>query len=614
MFKILKECFELLTQEQKKKLFFLQVLIIIMSAIEIFSIFVVGAYISILSNLNNFLNTNNNVFFNIYHNLNFRTQSEFLVTFSIFIFFIFLFTSLFSIFITWKLSMYSSKIGFDISTRLYKYYINKSWIFHVMNNSNNLVNKISEETQRVTSGIISGAIYLNAKVILVIFTFLAILIYNPFISIIVFSFFIFSYWILYIFLKKKMYSNGEQLSKEQEKRFKLMGEGFGGIKDLLLSKRQDFFINLFQKASNKYAYHFGNNQVLSQVPKYAIEFLAFSSIIILILYLLKFSKLDLNTNDILPILAVYGFAGFKMLPAFQQIYYSLSTIKGNISAYKNIRSDLFESLKNDSNEFKNVNIDIKDAYNEIEFDKNSLLLFKDVCFFYPNMKRPSVSNINIKIEKNSIIGFVGPTGSGKSTIIDLLLGLLIPTTGKIFFNGQEMSNENIIKWQSKCAYVAQNIFLADTTVKENIAFGVPPDLIDNNKILYAAKLAQINEFIDTLPFKLDTEVGERGVQLSGGQRQRIGIARALYNDAEILVFDEATSSLDLITEKLIMNAINEFSGIKTVIIIAHRLETVKKCNYIYLIDNGKVVDNGNYEALSKNSRLFQGISGLKKIT
>lgn len=613
MFKILIKIFRLLDKKQKKKLFLLQILILIMSLAEIGSIFIVGAFISAVSNLNTFLNTNNGIFLNVYHYFNFNNPNEFLIIFSTFVFIVFFISSFVSVFTTWKLAMYGSKIGLDISIRLYKYYLQKSWIFHTTHNSNQLVNKIAQETQRVTSGIISHAMHMNAKVILVAFMFFAILIYRPLISIIGFCFFTFSYWALYSLLKKKLSQNGEALSKEQETRFKLMGEGFGGIKDLLLSKRQNFFISLFQKSSDKYAYHLGNNQVLSLVPKYALEFLAFSGIIFLIIYLLEFPEATINSNEILPVLAVYGFAGFKMLPAFQQIYYSVSAIRGNISAFENISEDLYESLTSEGNESKNKNIDIrKKASNETESGKNFLLSFSNISFSYPSMSSPSVTSINFQIEKNSIVGFVGPTGSGKSTIIDLLLGLLKPSTGRIFFNGEEMNDQNVIKWQSKCAFVAQNIFLADTTIKENIAFGIPHDLIDSDKISYAVKASQIEEFTDCLPLKLDTKVGERGIQLSGGQRQRIGIARALYNDAEVLVFDEATSSLDIITEKLIMNAIHQFSGVKTIIIIAHRLETVKQCDCIYLVEKGKVVDKGSYQSLAKNSKLFQGISGLSQ--
>jgi ABC-type multidrug transport system fused ATPase/permease subunit len=610
MFKILKQCFNLLNKEQKKQIFFLQVLIIITTLVEIGSIFAVGAFISALGNLNIFLKTGTGFFFDLYNYINFKNQREFLIFLSASVLFIFFISSLFSILTTHQLAMYGSKIGLDLSIRLYKYYLQKSWIFHTTHNSNHLINKIAQETQRVTNGIITQAMYMNAKVILVVFTFLAILIYNPFIAITGFGIFTFCYWALYSFLKKKINKSGEELTKEQELRFKLMGEGFGGIKDLLLTKRQNFFTNLFKKSSDKYAYHSGNIQVLSLIPRYVLEFLTLSSVILLVIYLLNFSQIDLNSNEILPLLAVYGFAGFKTLPAFQQIYYNLSSIKGNISAFNSIREDLFESLKNNEKyEIKNKNVDLdlnKKAHNEIEISK-SFLLLKDISFSYPGLSYPSVSNINIKIEKNSIIGFVGPSGSGKSTIIDILLGLLKPSSGRIFFNEKEMNDQSIIEWQSKCALVSQNIFLADATIKENIAFGIPGDLIDNDKISYASKVSQIDEFTDIFPLKLDTKVGERGVQLSGGQRQRIGIARALYNDAEVLIFDEATNSLDLITEKLIMNAIHQFTGIKTIIIITHRLETVKKCNYIYLVEKGKVISKGNYETLSKNSKLFQEI-------
>ena len=607
MLKILKQIFYLLDNKQKKKLLLLQILIVIMSIAEISGVFVVGFFISIVSDIENALNSNN-FLLKIQEYFEFNSSVEFLMILSAIVLFIFFISSFISIFTTWKLAMYGSKIGLDISVRLYSHYLYKPWIFHASNNSNQLVNKIAQECQRVTSGIISHAMHMNAKIILVILMFVAILIYSPIVSIVGISFFTLAYWVLYKFLKKKISKNGEALSYEQEKRFRLMGEGFGGVKDLLLSKRQNFFINLFKKSSDKYAHHFGNNQVLSLVPKYALEFFAFSSVILLIIYFLRVSGDSFKTNEFLPMLAIYGFTGFKMLPSFQQIYYSISAIRGNISAFENISDDLSESLSLD------FVLDQKKDFAEIKkkenFKSNFVISLQNVSFLYPNMTTPSVSNLNINIKKNKTIGIVGPTGSGKSTIIDILLGLIKPSSGKIFFDDNELTESNLAKWQSKCAFVAQNIFLADGSIKENIAFGMPNEFIDNDKILYASKISQVDEFLNNLPFRLDTKVGERGIQLSGGQRQRIGIARALYNDAEVLVFDEATSSLDLITEKLIMNAIYNFSGIKTIIIIAHRLATVKKCDYIYLIQNGTVVDEGTYEILLKNNKLFQGISGI----
>ena len=610
MFKTLKQCFSLLDKKQKKKIFFLQVLILIMASLEIGSIFIVGAFISVLGNFNNFLNLHPGIFY-IYNHFNFSDPRDLFIFLSIFVFFTLLISSFFSIFTTYQLAMYGSKIGLDFGTRLYKFYLQKSWVFHATHNSTQLINKIAQETLRITNGILNHALYMNSKIILVIFMFLAILIYNPVVAIIGFSFFTLCYCILYTSLKKKLNQSGQVLSKEQELRFKLMSEGFGGIKDLLLTKRQNFFFTIFEKSSDKYAYHTGYIQVLSLVPKYILEFLAFSSVILLAVYLLKFSDVDLSSNDILPTLSIYGFAGYKMLPAFQQIYYSLSSIKGSISAFENVKEDLFESLKKVEYETKNNNLSSNlnnNTNNALQISK-SFLIFKDVSFYYPTSDNPSVSNVNIQIDKNSIIGFAGPTGSGKSTIIDLLLGLLKPSSGKIFVEGKELNDQNIINWQSKCALVGQNIFLADSTIRENIAFGVPNDLIDNDKISYAAKVSQISEFADILPYKLYTKIGERGVQLSGGQRQRIGIARALYNDADVLVFDEATNSLDLITERLIMDAIHQFSGIKTIIIIAHRLETIKKCNCIYFVEKGKVIDKGDYENLSKKNKLFQEIKG-----
>ena len=216
----------------------------------------------------------------------------------------------------------------------------------------------------------------------------------------------------------------------------------------------------------------------------------------------------------------------------------------------------------------------------------------------------------MKIPANKVIGLVGSSGSGKSTAIDLLLGLVEPSSGQLLIDGQPLSNKSLRSWQNNIGFVAQNIFLADASIRENIAFGLPPDNINDDYVKRAASMAHLDEMLKTLPEGLNTSVGERGVQLSGGQRQRVGIARALYHDPEILVFDEATSALDGITESVIMEAIHDFSGSKTIIVVAHRLSTVKRCDCIYLMDEGSIIDSGTYEELIKRNKKFKKMAEL----
>ena len=303
-----------------------------------------------------------------------------------------------------------------------------------------------------------------------------------------------------------------------------------------------------------------------------------------------------NLGIILPILSVYALAGFKLLPALQQIYSSAAMIKGSISAFESIRDDLLNSFDQECgvSTQKNLHLPLK---HEIRLD--------NVSFAYPNKTIPAINKLDMSIPVNSLVGVVGPSGAGKSTLVDIILGLIMPQTGKLVVDDTVVTSENCRSWQNSIGFVAQSIFLSDTTIAENIAFGIEKNEIDLNKIREILNLAQLTELIDSLERGIETPVGERGIQLSGGQRQRIGIARALYHDAELLVFDEATSSLDGITEKMIMESIINLTGQKTIIIIAHRLKTVKKCDQIFFMDQGKVIDQGSYDKLLETNDRFK---------
>jgi len=327
-----------------------------------------------------------------------------------------------------------------------------------------------------------------------------------------------------------------------------------------------------------------------------MELIAFGCIIFLILYLLTSHQGNLGT--ILPVLSVYALAGFKLLPAFQQVYTSVSTIKGNISAFNAIKDDLHASAAEDPT------APPKATDNNRLVPTTSIQL-TNVTFAYPGKKKPALKNLDITIYANSVIGLVGSTGSGKSTAIDLVLGLMQPEQGQLMVDGKPITQDNLRAWQNTLGFVPQSIFLADSSIRENIAFGLPEHEIDDQKVRRATKMAHLEELVQELPNGLNTRVGERGVQLSGGQRQRIGIARALYHDAEVLILDEATSALDGITEKLIMDAIHDFAGQKTIIMIAHRLATVKQCDTIYLLGNGTVIDAGTYSELTQRNQIFK---------
>ena len=597
MLKDLKDLFFLLTSKQKKKLYLLQVLVILMSFTELISLISIGPFMAVVGDTA--ILDKPGVLYSLKEISDIQEVDSFLIFLALLIVFIIFISSVLSMYTIWKLSMFAAEVGAELSSRLYSFYIYKPWLFHTQSNSTQLTNKIAQECERVSSGIITPLMQMNAKIVLVIFMSIAIFIYSPFIAMIAISLFCLAYFLMFKTVRERFARNGLIISSEQALRFKFMGEGFGGIKDLLLYGRQTNINNDFLDASKNFANAKGMTQTLSQIPRYAIEFLAFSGVLLLMVYLIK--RYDGSLVAVLPLLSIFVLAGLKLLPAFQQIYFALSQVRGNLSAFSNIKQDLQASLDPEYS----MELDISDEIPKKLFKFKDKITLKEINFFFPGVEKPALENINLNISKNNLIGIVGSSGSGKSTLIDILMGLIQQSSGKIFIDDTELNINNIRAWQDKLGFVSQSIFLSDSTIRENIAFGISRNEIQEEKVVHACKLAHLNNLVDQLEDGLSTSVGERGIQLSGGQRQRIGIARALYNDADILFFDEATSALDGITEKYIMESINEFMGKKTIILIAHRLSTVKKCDAIYLLEEGKITDHGSFEDLSTRNSFFQ---------
>ena len=433
-----------------------------------------------------------------------------------------------------------------------------------------------------------------ARLVLIVTMAIAIFIYDPKVALSGLLIFSMGYFVLYRTARRKLQSNGKIITDANRLRMSLMQEGFGGIKDTLLLGRQADFNERFEKSSLDFGRAQGNNAVLAQVPRYAMELLAFGSIILLVLYLLSFY--NGNLSQVLPTLAVYSLAGFRLLPAFQQVYVATTSIRGNIAAFENLLEDFENSQGAQTGK-------PAEAFGRLSV-KNEITL-SNIHFCYPGKEQGALNGINIRIPTNKVIGVVGASGSGKSTAIDILLGLIEPDSGQLLVDEKPINTENRRAWQNSLGYVSQAIFLSDSSIRENIAFGLPATKIDEDRVKQATRLAHLDELVDSLPEGLDTRVGERGIQLSGGQRQRIGIARALYSDADVLVFDEATSALDGITERLVMDAIHDFTGKKTIVLIAHRLATVKACDCIYLMSAGRVVDSGTYDDLIERNKMFK---------
>ncbi|MDI5921865.1 ABC transporter ATP-binding protein [Halomonas sp. LR5S13] len=592
MFKRIRRLWKLLTVEQRKKLLGLQVLVVLMAFAEVVGIAAIGPFMAVVGDISRL--EGDGTLAQLYQTSGLETPRQFLFWLGVSVMIALAGATALSIYVTWRLALYAQQIGAELSIRLFKHYMQQPWLFHASGSSSQLTSKIAQEATRVTDNVIQPLMKMNAKGVLAVVMVTGVFLFNPLVAVVGLLLFGTAYWGLFRTVRRRLARNGKTITTSNRLRFKLMNEGFGGIKDTLLLGRQNNFNQRFEVASRKMGQAKGVTSGLSQVPRYAMELLAFGAIISLVLYLL--ALYEGNLGNILPVLSIYAMAGFKLLPAFQQIYASLAKIKGNIASFDTMEEDLASS--------QHVTQDLLAA----EAGKLSLrqsITLDNIHFSYPEKEEKALTGLTLEVPVNKVIGLVGASGSGKSTAIDILLGLIMPQEGALKVDGQPLSGRALRAWQNSVGFVSQSIFLADASIRENIAFGLPPEEIDDESVRRAAQMAHLDELLESLPHGLETSVGERGIQLSGGQRQRIGIARALYDDANVLVFDEATSSLDGLTEKMVMDAIHNFAGQKTIIMIAHRLATVKKCDWIFLLDAGQVLDEGTYRELSERNTIFK---------
>ena len=361
-----------------------------------------------------------------------------------------------------------------------------------------------------------------------------------------------------------------------------------------MSGLEALMLKSFKRPAKRHAQISASSSVASQLPRYALELVVFGGLLILSLYLMTKEE---GASKTLTVIALYAFAGYRLMPAMQQVFANLTTLRVADSVLDKLYQDMsdFPSKNTQRNKLKPLQL------------KHCLTL-KDVSYSYAGANRAAIREININILACTKIGVVGVTGSGKTTTIDVILGLLRPQKGALLIDGQIIDDDKIGAWQQTVGYVPQHIFLVDDTIKANIAFGVQAGQIDDAAVETAARNANLHEFVCGTKNGYDTLVGERGVKLSGGQRQRIGIARALYRNPAVLVFDESTSALDIATERTVMDALNNFNDRKTIILIAHRFSTVRSCDQIFLLDDGRVAESGTYDELMGSSDLFRSMA------
>lgn len=483
------------------------------------------------------------------------------------------------ILLLWANTWLSAAMGIQLRSEIYKRTLYQPYNFHIANNSSDLISIVTEKVSLVQNvGIMHILMFMTA-----IFTssgiIIMLLLIDPMVAFLTFVVLGGGYLLMGSFSRKLLRKNSQKIARSQPLAIKQLQEGIGGIRDVILDHSQETFLAQYKKYVTEIQKASNQNGFISQLPKYVLELLGIVLIAGLAYYLY------MQGRESLPVLAALALGAQRLLPALQQIYFSWSQIVGGQAAIADVVGYMGKEIP--------VSIVRSEERTSISFDTSIEL--KDVKFSYTGSNTGALNGISLEISKGAKVGFIGPTGCGKSTLLDLIMGLLKPTNGQLLIDGEPLKPSNIQDWQQKIAHVPQSIYLSDNSIEENIAFGVPKEQIDRSRVEQAAKQAHMDEFIAGLARGYETVVGERGVQLSGGQRQRIGIARALYKQAEVIVFDEATSALDDATEKIIMETINDLDEGLTTLMIAHRLSTLESCDTVYRLADGKIVESGSYE-------------------
>ncbi len=501
----------------------------------------------------------------------------------------------------WATTRFTHMRRYSLSSRLMADYLRRPYTFYLSRNSADLSKSILEETNHAIRGGLMPVLQLVSHGTLAIAIIGLLLFVDLALTLLAAGVLGAAYGGIYLTARAWLSRIGKERVHANEKRFAAVAEAFAGVKEIRLLGRERPYLERYKGAAHRFARHQANSQLLEHMPRYAIEAIAFGGILLLVLYLMAEGG---GVGEVLPIIGLYALAVKRLIPAFQNLFGASAKLRFSMPAVDTLLRDLDDRSA--------VVPLIRPNRQPAPLVPRRAIELHGVTFQYPDAEAPAIRDLSLTIPANRTVGIVGPSGAGKSTVVDVLLGLLSPNSGELRVDGGTLDRDSLRDWQAGIGYVPQHIFLADDTVQGNIALGVPPGEIDELAVERAARLANLDGFVRSgLPNGYDTRIGERGVRLSGGQRQRIGIARALYRDPAVLIFDEATSALDTATENSVMNAVYNLAGQKTIILIAHRLTTVKSCDRLFVLEQGRLVEEGAWEDLmAKDSSLRQLAAGM----
>jgi len=567
-----------LSPHEQKHAGVLLIMIIIMALLEMIGVASILPFMAVLTNPN-IIETNNilSTMFQISGRFGVETNRDFLIFLGTLVFLTLIISLTFKAFTLYIQTRFIFMREYSIGKRLVEGYLHQPYTWFLSHHSAELGKNILSEVSVVISNGMRPLIDLIAKVALMIAIITLLVIVDPALIFIVGLSLGCAYLLIFYLVRSYLFKIGEKRLKNNQLRFKAVSEAFGAAKEVKVGGLEKIFIRNFSNSAQTYARSVASSQVIAQLPRFILEAVAFGGILLMILY--KISQ-SVNFNDSLPIISLYVFAGYRLMPALQQIYNSFAQLTFASPSINKLYGDLSKLRPQNKNQDQNI----------LTFNKSIKL--NHIYYNYPNTSRTALKDIDLTIPAKTTVGLIGTTGCGKTTTVDIILGLLEPQNGTLEVDGKVITEQNSRSWQRTIGYVPQQIYLSDDTIMANIAFGVEPKDINQSMINKVSKIANLHDFVvDELPKQYQTIIGERGVRLSGGQRQRIGIARALYHNPKVLILDEATSALDNQTEEAVMKSINNISKDITIILIAHRLNTVKNCDMIFEFDKGSLKKN-----------------------
>jgi ABC-type bacteriocin/lantibiotic exporter with double-glycine peptidase domain len=581
---IIKELSFLLSSQELKKASLLVIMMIVVAILDMIGVASILPFVAVLSNPS-LIETNFFLIkmFKISNEFGVNSSQQFLFVLGILVFVLLIVSLILKALTSYLQARFVNMREYSIAKRVVELYLNQPYSWFLSRHSSEIGKTILSEVGLIVGGILQPLMELISKGLVAIALIILLIIADPKLSLIIGISLSLAYFLIFYFLHKYLDRIGKESLKNNELRFIAIGEAFGAVKEIKVGSLEETYIKNFSYPAQIFARVRAFAVVVAQLPRFFLEAIAFGGILLIILFIMTQTG---SFNHALPIISLYVFAGYRLIPALQSIYAAFTKLTFTAPSLDKLYQDIIK-LKLP-----------KESQQQDLILFNETITLRNVCYSYPNTTRTALKDISLSIPVRSTIGLVGPTGSGKTTVVDIILGLLEPQKGTLEIDGKVVTKKNSKSWQRSIGYVPQNIYLADDSIASNIAFGIKSADINHAVVEKVSKIANLHEFVfKELPEKYQTKIGERGVRLSGGQRQRIGIARALYHDPKILILDEATSALDNQTEKEVMSAIENLKKNITTILIAHRLNTVKNCDKIILLEKGKIKNEMTFNEL-----------------